>query len=287
MKKARQVYVHNVTLIGITQTRSFIIYAFVSLATVAYFMNYSIILEKVFALIRNVIGSVTASVGHLIAEGNIDKVYSVYKELYSAVVFVAGIATVGIYSLSNDLITLWLGHKYVLGAITLLPFYVHFYFDINNDITRSFVNGFGLFRDIWAPIAELIIYLAVAILGGYLWGLFGVLLGRLVATLVIWYIWKPYFLFHSGLKMSVRRYWAIFLPLMLCQIVLAYICVEIVDGIEYFNNITVISFLLKAIFTLSFFSVSTFIAFCVMSSGFRNFVMVRMLKKSIKTNICS
>lgn len=281
MKKAKQVYVHQLTLIGITQTRSFIIYAFASLSTVAYFMNYSIIIEKVFIMLRNIIGSVTASVGNLIAEGQKEKTLNIFFELYSCVMFFAGIVSVSIFSLSNDFVSLWLGQKYVLSLWVLMPLYIHIYFDMNNDIMRAFINGFGLFRDVWSSLVELALYLIIAITCGWLWGLFGVLLGRLVSTLCIWYLWKPYFLFHSGFKITVLKYWKFFIPLFSLQLVTALMCNIIINKIFLINEVTLLNFLEKAVTVMLLYSAITFIIFYFLSSGFRNFIQNRVMRKYI------
>ena len=71
----------------------------------------------------------------------------------------------------------------------------------------QFLFGFGLFYDIWAPIIEIVINLTIAIWGGYMWGLPGVLLGGLTSQILIVGIWKPYFLFKKGFKEPAWNYW--------------------------------------------------------------------------------
>ena len=73
--------------------------------------------------------------------------------------------------------------------------------------TDQFLQGYGLFHDIWAPIAEVVINLTVAIIGGYLWGLPGILMGNITSLILIVGIWKPYFLYSKGFKISVIHYW--------------------------------------------------------------------------------
>lgn len=71
----------------------------------------------------------------------------------------------------------------------------------------QFIFGYGLFHDTWAPVATLAITVAVALAGGYLWGLPGVLLGDIASSITVISIWKPYFLYKEGFKMSVKSYW--------------------------------------------------------------------------------
>ena len=49
------------------------------------------------------------------------------------------------------------------------------------------------FQDTWAPIATLGITILAALVGGYYWGLPGVLLGDVASSITVISIWKPYF----------------------------------------------------------------------------------------------
>lgn len=62
---------------------SFLIYAFASLQTVAYYGNYTIIIDKLNLLVGNFLNSTSAGVGNLIAEGNKSKIKEVFWELMS------------------------------------------------------------------------------------------------------------------------------------------------------------------------------------------------------------
>ena len=46
----------------------------------------------------------------------------------------------------------------------------------------QFLFGYGMFSDIWAPLAEIVINLSVAIACGAKWGLPGILLGGLTKS---------------------------------------------------------------------------------------------------------
>ena len=71
----------------------------------------------------------------------------------------------------------------------------------------SFNYAHGLYADVWSAWAELIINVSITIIGGLKWGIIGILLGKIVSLLVIVVVWKPYYLFTSGLKESVSIYW--------------------------------------------------------------------------------
>lgn len=83
MKYTKQLFVHRISTFVQFQTTPFLVYAFVSLQTVAYYGNYTIVTDKVSQLLNNLLSSTGAGVGNLIAEGNKEKIEHVFWELIS------------------------------------------------------------------------------------------------------------------------------------------------------------------------------------------------------------
>ena len=207
MKYTKQLFVHKIGSIAYTQVTPFLVYAFASLQAVAYYGNYTLITSKLSSLLGNFLGGTGASVGNLIAEGDKDKILKVYWELMSIRFLFTSVAVFSMYHLLPPFISLWLGEEYIMSKTLLILVLVSFALSIIRGVTEEFSIGYGLFSDIWSPFAEAAILVSVAIAGGNLWGLEGTLLGSIISSIVIIYIWKPYFLFSKGLKLSVGIYW--------------------------------------------------------------------------------
>ena len=71
---------------------------------------------------------------------------------------------------------------------------------------ESYLNAFGLYQDIWAPICEAVLNIGLSVLLGYYWGLNGILTGVLISLTLFAFIWKPIFLFRCGLQTSIKSY---------------------------------------------------------------------------------
>ena len=207
MKYTRQLFVHKIGGFTQWQTTPFLIYAFVSLQTVAYYGNYTIIVEKINTFISNFLGSTGAGVGNLIAEGNKSKEYRVFWELVVIRFFVSGIIMFSIYMLIEPFISLWLGAEYILPRAVLIIILINFFLNLTRGATDQFLYGHGLFYDTWSPVVEAAIYITVAIIGGHFLGLEGVLLGSTVSLSLVIGCWKPYFLFTKRFKISIIKYW--------------------------------------------------------------------------------
>lgn len=207
MRYTKQLFVHKMGAFFQFQTTPFLIYAFVSLQTVAYYGNYTIIVDKISLLLGNFLGSTGAGIGNLIAEGNRSKIIRVFWELIAIRFLTAGSLVFAIYTLITPFIVLWLGKEYLLPTSTLFLILTNLFINQIRGVTDQFIYGYGLFNDTWSPIVESIIYLIAAIVGGYYIGLNGILLGNLISLLLIICIWKPFFLYTKGFRLSVGLYW--------------------------------------------------------------------------------
>ena len=272
MRYTKQLFIQKMSYFVQYQTIPFLIYAFVSLKIVAFYGNYTIITDKISQMVNTFMEGSGASVGNLIAEGNMEKTISVFWEMLSARYLVGGIVSFAVYTLIEPFICLWLGSEYLLPKIVLVLITVNIFISYTRGGVMQFLFGFGLFYDVWAPVAEIIINLSVATICGALWGLPGVLLGGLTSQLLIVCIWKPYFLYSKGFKQSVWRYWlsitmylgSIFLPWIIFEyIVLPQLKIYPVDFINWtiFALITVLPYSILCL---------TLLLMC--TQGMRNFV---------------
>lgn len=265
MKYTKQLFVHKFTTFIQFQTTPFLIYAFISLQTVAFYGNYTIITDKLSVFIGNLLGSTGAGVGNLIAEGDRNKIMKVFWELLAIRFWFASIFIFALYFLLEPFIILWLGKQYILDKSILIILLCNVFIMQTRGVTDQFLYGYGLFRDVWAPIAEAVIYLVVALIAGSCLGLKGVLLGGIISMLIIVCGWKPVFLFKSGFHFPLYIYWfnwgkhlfLMFITFIIGDYVVALITIDPAENywewIKYAMCITSI-FILMYTSVLSFFS---------------------------------
>lgn len=165
------------------------------------------VISKLTLLFNSVLNSVGAGIGNLIAEGDKKKMLSVFWELTTIRHFVAGFISFSIYNFIEPFISLWLGGEYVLDKTILVLFTIYIYIANSRGVVDSYNHSHGLYGDVWAAWAELIINVCVTIAGGLLWGISGILLGKIVSLLFIVIFWKPYYLFSAGLHLPISIYW--------------------------------------------------------------------------------
>lgn len=269
----KQLFVQKISFFMQFQISPLLIYSFVSLPIVALYGNYTILSSKLQALAITVLNSASSGIGNLISERDSTKTYNVYSELFSLRFYFASLISIYIYFLLSPLITVWLGSEYLLPNVILL-LAIGVFLVLLRGCTDSFLNGFGLFYDVWAPIVESLLIIIFSIVGGFMFKLEGILLGPIIATIIIIHIWKPYFLFNKGFKMPVIKYWGMFI-----KHFILFFSVSIASYIVY-RNYNIFSLLASSWHTLIIGSMiialieSTLLLclFYMFSSGFRRFV---------------
>ena len=188
-------------------------------------------------------------------------------------IFVAGIITFCIYMLISPFVGIWLGKEYILSPMVVVLISLHFFMMITRDVNDQFINGFGLFYDIWAPITESILFLVFAILLGARYGLIGVLFGPIISMLIIIFLWKPYFLFTKGFKKNILFY--IYhssknLALSCLSMLLSTLLINNLNNILTNNN-PWIKWILQALLVTSIITIISSIFYFSLSPDFRKF----------------
>lgn len=277
MKYTRQLFVHRISTFAQFQISPILIYLFVSLQTVAYYGNYTLIIDKVGVFISHIYGSANAGVGNLIAEGNTKKILSVFWELMSSRFFFVGIIIFVLLNFLVPFITLWLGEQYVLPDIVMYLLIFNLFISCTRG-SDAFLFGKGLFYDVWAPIAETIIYIVTALIGGHFWGLPGVIFGNSLSLLLIIGIWKPAFLFRTGFKTPIWHYWLgwskMCLIMAIAIIAIKYLMISFIHlPMDSWGSILVAAVIDTMIFITAYFAL-----FYCLSCSFRSFT-TRFLKR--------
>ena len=126
-----------------------------------------------------------AGIGNLVAEGNRKQIMSVFEELFSVRFLFTCIMCFGVFMLTPLFIILWVGNEYVMDTMTLLLMTVTLFIQLNRTTVDAYINAYGLFGDIFAPVTEASINICLSVLLGYFWGLNGVLLGVLISLFLV------------------------------------------------------------------------------------------------------
>ena len=205
--KTKQVFIHKIKDFVLVKSDELFIFLFVSLKMVAYYGNYMIVISKLISLFYSMTGSIGASIGNLVAEGDKEKMTKVFWELTTIQHTIAAFLSFALYTFLEPFIAHWLGIEYIMDHRILILLILYIYITNSRQSVDGFNFAHGLYADVWAAWAELIINVTVTIICGLKWGIIGILIGKLASLVPIIVFWKPYYLFTSGFKESVTIYW--------------------------------------------------------------------------------
>lgn len=204
--KTKQAFFHRIGGVALSQLSPLIMYAYTSLTAVALYGNYILIVGKLGNLLGVIFSCTGAAIGNLVAEKDKERIISVFWELIDSRLAISTIFLMCIYFLTDPFLFLWLGEGYSLGNRFLIIYIALTSISMTRCTIDNFINAHGLFKDIWAPIAETILNVGLSILLGFYMGLDGVILGVLISQVLIIAIWKPLFLFRDGLHLPATTY---------------------------------------------------------------------------------
>ncbi|SHJ38505.1 lipopolysaccharide biosynthesis protein [Pseudozobellia thermophila] len=206
IKKIKQISLHKLGTFVSNGTDNILIFSFINVETVAFFGNYQLIIVNFATLLNKFFSGTNASVGNLVAEKNEASIKQVFWELMSFRFFIAGIVSIGIITLVDPFIVLWLGEKYILSETTVALFALNFFMLQVRQPVDVFKQAYGLYSDTWAPIAQSVINLSVSMLLVTKFGLTGILLGTSCSLILIIMLWRPFFLFTRAFHWPFYHY---------------------------------------------------------------------------------
>lgn len=207
LKKTRQIFARKIKDLILYKSDEILVGAFVSVVKVAFYSNYTMIINKLLYLVNILSDGLSAGVGNLIAEGNEKNIMKVYWEMTAARFFVLGIIIFSLLMFLQPFIGYWLGSEYQLNGFIVYLLIFNLFIRLQPAAVYIFIGASGLYSDVWAAWTELIINVIVTLLFAPTYGIIGILIGKIVSFFFISFLWKPYYLFSQGFHKSVWEYW--------------------------------------------------------------------------------
>lgn len=200
--------IHKLSSVVVNGTDNILISAFVSLASVGLYSNYSVIVVNVNNALLQFFKAMTASIGNYAAIENKESKTKLFYMLMFLNFWLYGFCTICLYVLIDPFIKLWIGEQYLLGREIVFIIILNFYLQGMRRTVLCFRDAEGLFRqDCYKAILEAVINLVVSLYLVKRIGLLGVFIGTAVSTFIACVWLEPYILFKNRLQGSIFRYY--------------------------------------------------------------------------------
>ena len=212
LKKTRQIFVQKIKDFILYRSDEILVGAFVSVVKVAFYGNYTMIINKINFMVNILSEGLSAGVGNLLAEGNEKNIMKVYWEMTAARFLILGFIIFSLLMFLQPFIGCWLGNQYQLSNIIIYLLIFNLFMRYQSASVYIYLGSAGLFSDVWAAWTELIVNLSVTLLLAPTYGIVGILLGKILSFGIISAFWKPYYLFSQAFHKSVWEYWRGMMP---------------------------------------------------------------------------
>ncbi|MCD9494946.1 hypothetical protein [Photobacterium carnosum] len=253
--KTKQLMIHKLAHFVFSSSDSLLIYKFTSLSTVTLIGNYQLIAGILPIFTSTLRSGLASSVGNFIH----DKKRNIV-ELFESIWFFSWVLSIFFgfcfYNLINPFIFLWLGGSYQIDNMIVIMITANILLLMSRGVIDIFINAYGLFHDVKAPIIEVIINIIVSVLLGVKYGAVGVLSGTFFSLFIIIFLWKPYLLYTLKFNVSYKVYLFVLFKVCISIVIFVFVCfhVDIIfakDWLEFFKSIFFV-FLLSFLVVISY-----------------------------------
>ncbi|MBO3116906.1 hypothetical protein J4050_09115 [Winogradskyella sp. DF17] len=284
LKKVKQLSFHKLGGFVSNGTDNIVIFAFINPATVAFVGNYQLIMNNINTLVGQIFNGTKAGVGNLVAENNHSTMMKVFWEMMALRFFLAGCASVLLYIGFDDLITIWVGEKYLMSHSVLMALISIFFILQVRTPVDTYIQAFGLYADTWAPLVQSVVNLVFSIALVINYGVIGIFLGTIISQVLVILIWRPYHLFWKGFKLKQMTYWYGFLGHLVFFAFALFCAYYILGYLELKVTTNLFALFLKLLKIGIVFSIIYFMVLFVFSKGFKdvNYRIVALIKQRLK-----
>ena len=206
-RKVKGAFFHKIGSFIVLGTDNILISKFLGLAVVGIYSNYYLIINSISSICTQILTAATASVGHLLRDGDCDKSYTVFMELQILNIGLINCAAAGIYNVATPLISLIFGEKYIVGEGTLLILTLNFCVQGMRTVYGVFKETSGiLYEDRFIPLIESAINFTSSVILLQYWGLSGVFMGTILSSLILYSYTYPILVYRTVLKRTLPDY---------------------------------------------------------------------------------
>jgi len=237
-------FLHKIGAIAILGTDFLIISAFVGIAEVGIYSNYTLIVNTIAIFVSLFIMGADASIGNAIATLEKEELYAIFKKISFLIFCISGISTVCLLNLLNPFIMFWIGELYILPYSVVAVISANFFFVQNRMLLIVFRNDAGVFRpDMYRPLIEVVFNLGLSLFLVQSYGILGVVFATFANTFLICIGADAYISHKYIFKCSVWNYAKAYL-IQILALITAF-------AISFYVNSFTSNFVIKCLISIS------------------------------------
>ena len=222
MKRVTGLFMFRLSHVLRNSFDSIILSAFLGLEILAMYQNYFLIVTTVVGISSILTDSTLSSIGNSVAMETTEKNYRDFKSFQLLFMWVVGIICVGMTSLYQPFIRLWVGKKNMLSDGLMVLFVIYFFTERMGNICFQYRQAKGLWwEDRARPIVDGITNLTLNFFLVQYIGIAGVMLSTIICHVFIDSLWGAGILFKNYFTEKKQAHYILKLALFAASTALA------------------------------------------------------------------
>lgn len=208
IKNVTAMFMHKIASILVGATDSIIISAFVGIATLGIYSNYTTIMTSMTSILALFFIPLTSIIGHMYVKENSANIKKYYSFFHAFNYCLSIVFFLGYYSIIDNLIVLFFGDGLEQAKSITIVITINYFIQFTRRSTLLFRDATGTFyNDRYKSLVEGLVNLVLSLLFAYYFGVVGVLIATIITNAFICHTVEPYMLYKYAFKTSVKKYY--------------------------------------------------------------------------------
>lgn len=189
-KQIRDLFTAKIGTVIVNSSDTIVISAFLGLTVLAIYQNYYFILTSIISIIAIVFQSCTAGIGNSIIVETKEKNFGDLKKFTFLICWIAGICSSCLLCLYQPFMEIWVGKELKLNFTAVICFCIYYYVYEVNQLLNMYKDAAGIWhKDRFRPLTTALTNLILNLILINFWGIYGVILSTVIATLFVGMPW--------------------------------------------------------------------------------------------------
>lgn len=238
-------FVYKISGTLLNSTDNIIISSIIGTVWVGFLGNYMTIINGLSSFYSIIFTNLTAGIGNLVSTESKEKRLYIFNLLLMVSSWMAIVFSVCLYVLSDEFITIWIGHRFVMDKSVVLAKAIMLFLSCSLQPLFSYREALGLYKKTkYVMLAAALTNIILSIIMGMAWGVSGILFASIIAMMVTYIWYEPVVMYKDCFECSSRIYFLQRGKELLLEIVALFVGAKLAS---YIHVSTWVGWFLKAV----------------------------------------
>ena len=206
-KNIKATFLFKISDTILDQTDSIIISIMFGTIFVGYYYNYYLLITFIVAIAGIIANGLVASFGNLVAEGDTEHSYEMFKVAMLAFAIFATVCTSAYASVIQEFIPLWIGSEYVMNYSWVVAILCVFYIRMVTNTIWMYRSAMGIFKEVqYINLLAAALNIVLSVVLGFFIGIAGIVVATAISRLLTSFWFEGRVVFNK-LNKSVKIYY--------------------------------------------------------------------------------